>query len=141
MAATMDVRLRTLDPKSRVETLTRLKHDLASRPEVVFAYLYGSFAEGLPFRDIDVAIWLEPGMASLDRELELGVELQRVVPIRVDVQLLNMAPLALRYHATRGLLLVSKDDNIRSECVERWRSAYWDYLPVARHHLAEVLHG
>lgn len=137
----MDIRLRTLDAEARTEVVTRLSDYLASHPEVVFAYLYGSFAEGAPFRDVDVAIWLAPGMASLDSELELGVALQGIVPIRVDARLLNMAPLALRYHATRGLLLVSKDDNVRSECVERWRSAYWDYLPVARRHLAEVLHG
>lgn len=137
----MDTALRSIGPDGRSEIVIRLKDYLASRPEVLFAYLHGSFADGRPFRDIDLAVWVEPSRATLDHELELGVELQRLVPIRVDVRLLNTAPLALRYHATRGRWLVSKDDDLRSESVERWRLAYWDYLPVARRHLAEVLHG
>ncbi len=138
---TMNAKPRTLAAADRAQVLSQLERYLANRPEVIFAYAHGSFADAHPFHDIDVAVWLKPGAESLDREIELGVELQRLVPLRVDVRLLNTAPLAFRYHATRGLVLVSKDDTARSECVERWRSAYWDYQPVARRHLAEVLHG
>jgi len=41
----------------------RLREALEAREEIVFAYLHGSFAEGLPFRDVDVAIYLDPTVA------------------------------------------------------------------------------
>ena len=33
---------------------------LKQSPEIVFAYLYGSFVEGLDYHDIDVGVFLQP---------------------------------------------------------------------------------
>ena len=137
--------MRFLSPEASQAVLNNLKAYLAERSEIVFAYVHGSFAEDRPFRDVDLAVWVNPETVGpkhlLDFELDLGVRLQELVRVPVDVRVLNTAPLAFRYHATRGVLLVSRDDEMRSECVERWRAAYWDYQPVARHNLAEVLRG
>ncbi len=130
---------------TRRDVLARLKEALAEHLEIVFAYVHGSFVEGGPFRDIDLAIWVRAEVASarhpVDYELDLGLDLQRVIGIPVDVKRLNEAPLAFRYHATRGHVLLSQDDDVREAWVERVRDEYWDFQPVARRHLAELLRG
>lgn len=130
---------------TRADILTRLKEALADHTEIVFAYVHGSFVEGGPFRDIDLAVWAnptaEPVSHPLDYEINLGLALQQWVRIPVDVKRLNEAPLAFRYHATRGHVLLSRDDEIRAGWVERVRDEYWDFQPVARRHLVELLRG
>lgn len=128
-----------------MEILARLKEALAEHPEVVFAYVHGSFVEEGPFRDIDLAVWVDPAAHHvshpLDYEINLGLDLQQRARIPVDVKRLNEAPLAFRYHATRGQLLLSRNDEVREAWVERVRDEYWDFQPVARRHLVELLRG
>lgn len=130
---------------SRADILARLKETLAEHDEIVFAYVHGSFVEGGPFRDIDLAVWVnpaaEPVSHPLDYEINLGLALQQRVKLPVDIKRLNEAPLAFRYHATRGQVLLSRDDEVRVTWVERVRDEYWDFHPVARRHLVELLRG
>lgn len=129
----------------REEILRRLATALAERREILFAYAHGSFAEGRPFRDLDVAVWVDPdverGQDPLDHEIDLGLALERVVGLRVDVRRLNEAPLGFRFYASRGTPLISHDDDLRNTLVEQFRDAYWDFQPVAQRHLVEVLGG
>jgi predicted nucleotidyltransferase len=50
----MKMRLYSNDPGERPGIMNELAGELASHREIVFAYLYGSFAECAPFRDLDV---------------------------------------------------------------------------------------
>ncbi|MEW6399037.1 MAG: nucleotidyltransferase domain-containing protein [Bacillota bacterium] len=125
-----------------------LRQALARRPEVLFAYLFGSFAERLPFRDIDIAVWIDPAVGPEDLEyrpwryeatLEAG--LTPLVGIPVDVTLLSPAPIPLRYHATRGELLFSRDETKRCTFLEEtWRD-YFDMEPHMRQFLHDILHA
>ncbi len=137
--------MRSLSPDDRQEVLHKLTLHLAGRREIIFAYVHGSFAEGRPFRDIDVAVWVRlegmPLRDPLDYEMDAGIELSRLLRVPVDIRRLNDAPISFQYHATRGIVLFSRDDEIRYACVERSRLAYWDFEPVARAYLAEVLRG
>lgn len=45
-----------LEKGERDKILEKIKNLLQERKEILFAYLFGSFAEGGPFRDIDLAI-------------------------------------------------------------------------------------
>lgn len=125
--------------------LQSLTLHLVGREEIIFAYVHGSFAEGRPFRDIDVAVWVRlegiPLGDPLDYEMDAGIELSRLLRVPVDIRRLNDAPVSFQYHATRGIVLFSRDDEIRYACVERSRRTYWDFEPVARAYLAEVLRG
>jgi predicted nucleotidyltransferase len=63
------------EEKGRVEE--RLAGALAGEPDVVFAYLHGSFVEGEVFRDIDVAVFLDPfPTPAWPREAELAARLE-----------------------------------------------------------------
>jgi uncharacterized protein YutE (UPF0331/DUF86 family)/predicted nucleotidyltransferase len=116
-----------LTEKDRLRLLRRLKGRLEKEGEVLFAYVYGSFLEGRPFRDLDVAIWIgDPDRAfyyTVDYSAQLEVELK----VPVDVQVLNGAPLPFKHHVfTRGRLLLSRDDDLRVRLADEAMRQYMD---------------
>ena len=137
--------MRLTSPREREKVIAALRRQLAGRPEVLFAYLHGSFLEGGPYRDLDIAVFVHPQQIEAARwrtyEGDLAVELQLMLGQPVDVRLLNDAPLAFRYHATGGLPLVSRDPEARDEFRARTWDMYFDFLPFARRYLREVVGG
>ena len=120
-----------------------LRRELEARPEVVLALLHGSFSKGGAYRDIDVAVWLDPGRLSLDDRfryaLDLSVHLQLQLGSPIDVRVLNDASLAFRYHVLQGRPLVTRDDEFLDELRARTWDDYLDFQPFAREYLRAVL--
>ncbi|MEJ7614667.1 MAG: nucleotidyltransferase domain-containing protein [Candidatus Fervidibacter sacchari] len=138
---TLDKFPRTLTPEEREAIIESLRRELQKRLEIVFAYLLGSFAEGLPFRDIDIAVWVE-GVSreqALDYEAQVATDLTRIWGIEVDVRLLNFAPLGFRLNAVNGILLFSRDDEFRLNFIEQVSLAYMDFSWLARQMLKDAL--
>ena len=132
-------------PKDREGLTEGLRRQLEGRPEVVFAVLHGSFATGGPYRDIDVAVWVVPS-ARPDTgwhryAVGLAAELTVALNATVDVQVLNESPLAFRYHALNGRLLLARDEEFFHDLRERTWDDYFDFLPFARENLREMLGG
>ena len=129
----------------RKAILGKVAEFIGKRPEVVFAYAHGSFVGEGAYRDLDIAAWVDPRLTGaqdrVDYEIGLSLALEREVQLPVDVKRLNEAPLGFQYHASRGILILSRDDDERMAWIERVRDLYWDFEPVARRHLREVLHG
>ena len=127
----------------RDRIIERLKRDLEARTEIVLALLHGSFTKGGPYRDIDVAIWLDPRSKSPEERfryaLDLSVHLEVQLGISVDVRVLNDAPLAFRYHALQGQPLVVRDETFLDELRARTWDDYIDVQPFARQYLREAL--
>jgi predicted nucleotidyltransferase len=130
------------DREALIATLTR---QLADRPEIVFAFLHGSFLAGPRYRDIDIAVWVDPSAtpptAWARYALDLGAALSRAARIPVDVRLLNSAPLSFRYHAQKGQLLLGRDPEVLADFRARTWDEYFDFLPFARQYLREALRG
>src|SRR6266545_446120 len=61
----------TADARTREELVSVLREELLRRPEIVFAYLHGSFVKEKDFRDIDLGIYLQPA-SDLSYELDLS---------------------------------------------------------------------
>lgn len=120
-----------------------LQRELDGRPEIVLAVLHGSFAQGAAFRDIDVAVWLDPARVAPDAwfryALDLSVQLHLKVGRPVDVRVVNDAPLAFRYQVLRGHPLVVRDAAFLDELRERTWDDYLDFQPFARQYLRETL--
>jgi len=138
---TLDKIPQTLTPEEREAIIESLRRELQKRPKIVFAYLLGSFAEGLPFRDIDIAIWVE-GVSreqAWDYEVQIATELTRILGIEVDVRLLNFAPLGFCLNAVNGILLFSRDDEFRLNFIEQVSRAYMDFSWLAHQMLKEAL--
>lgn len=120
----------------------KLKGSLSAEKAVVFAYLHGSFVHQDEFNDVDVAVYIysSPGemVDTTDYEVSLSLRLEEALNLPVDVKVLNEAPLSFRYHVSRGLLLLSGDDSIREDFLQRTWSEYFDFLPLSRIYLEEL---
>ncbi len=127
-------RVYTADDAQRERAAEQVRAELAGEAAVVFAYLYGSFVEGGPFRDVDVGVYVEaaePGQASA-QALDLSGRLSDRVGLPVDVRVLNGAPVPFLFHVLRGRLLLSRDDARLEDLIERTAHRYLDIAPVLR---------
>lgn len=126
--------LHKLSQTDRNRVIGQLRSALQNRAEIAFAYLYGSFADHLPFHDVDVGIYVHP-KAEVQPEtlaLDLAESLSRAIHLPVDVRPLNRAPVSFSFHALRGSLLVDNDPDIRSEVTENIVARYLDMKPLLR---------
>ncbi|OYT74700.1 MAG: nucleotidyltransferase [Armatimonadetes bacterium JP3_11] len=129
--------------EQRAAIQQRLREHLNAHPEIRLAYLMGSFLTDRPFRDIDIAVYLEPELLQsvdlLRYCFQLADELERVVRYPVDVHRLNDAPCGFRFEATRGIVLVSRDESFRIDWTVRTWQEYCDFEPHQRQMLQQIL--
>lgn len=129
----------------RGQVLDAIRQALQAQPHVLFAYVHGSFVEDRPVHDVDVAVYLAPDAArdTTFLALDLAAQLERALPpdlrLPVDVRVLNDAPTGFRYHAFRGRLLYSCDEELRAAVVERTLQIYLDLAPILRRALKEAM--
>jgi predicted nucleotidyltransferase len=121
------------------ETLSRC---LAGRPEIRFALLYGSAAEEVPFRDLDIGVYVDrasvPPHEDWTYAFALADEMSSVVPYPVDVCVINDAPLPFRYNVSKGIALVVNDSEAFFTFLERTWDEFLDFRPVAMRYLEEL---
>ena len=133
------------DEAERASLTEAIRRRLQARPEVTFAYLHGSFLSGGPYRDVDVAVWLDPARVSASEWTRYAVDLSTALHLElrvpVDVQVLNGAAVAFRYRAQKGQPLVVRDPELLAEFRARTWDEYFDFLPSAREYLREALRG
>jgi predicted nucleotidyltransferase len=119
-----------------------LRELLAGRPEVDFAYLFGSFADGLPYHDVDVAVFLQPTLEPsmvFDYEMDLSVELTLALHIEIDLHVLNGAPLGFQHSALQGEELLVRDEERLTDYIERVGQEVMEFAYHAEVYLQEVL--
>lgn len=116
----------------------RIGETLAARPDVAFAYLFGSRARGTARleSDVDVAIYLSAGEQTPRAWLEaMGSLAGALAPLEVDCVLLNTSPPGLRFSVVRdGRVLVDRDPIRRRTFEVATRREYWDWEPRRRLH-------
>ena len=134
---------RTLNWDEKERIMQIVADVLATRPEIVFAYVHGSFLSEGPFHDCDIAVFLAPDAVAPDRlrgyECELAEAIEDGINVPADVRVLNDAPLSFRYHVLKGQLLMARDREILDTFRERTWDAYLDFAPFAQQYLREVL--
>jgi predicted nucleotidyltransferase len=123
-----------------IEQVIRL---LEGRSEIVLAVLHGSFLTDRLFRDIDLALYLDPAEIRRevlrDYELEQGVRWSAELGMPIDVRALNDAPVAFRYHALKGVVLLARDGEFVDEFRARTWDEYCDFAPFAKRYLREAI--
>jgi uncharacterized protein len=121
----------------------RLEGLLWGRPEILAGILHGSFEAGGPFRDVDVALCIDPdriGTTTLrEYETDLGVRLSADIGVPIDIRVLNDAPVAFRYHALKGTVLLVREADFLDDLRARTWDEYCDFAPFARRYLREVI--
>ncbi|HEC36053.1 MAG TPA: nucleotidyltransferase domain-containing protein [Anaerolineae bacterium] len=109
---------------------------LATQPDVIAAYLFGSLAEerATPRSDVDIAILFADASDPLavgDRQLQLMGELERFADREVDVVVLNTAPPVLQHQVLRhGRLLYERNRRARVDFEVRAGQMYADLQPM-----------
>src|SRR5438552_6137585 len=100
----------SLCPEDRQRIAQRVRSLLASSEDIVFAYIYGSFAREESVRDLDVALYTTEDKDFLFT-VDVAAILKRETGFEVDVSVMNQAPVALQFAILRdGLLLFSRDE-------------------------------
>lgn len=105
---------------------------LQSRPEIIAAYLYGSFAEGVATErsDMDIGVLLESSVDlrdSLEYRIELAEELSSRMGREVEVVVLNEAPPLLQFQAIKcRQILFERDPELRALFEMRVMSRFYD---------------
>ena len=106
-----------------------IQETVQDNSKVIFSYLYGSIVESGDFRDIDIALYATQGGGySLLLEADVQTELSEKTGLAADffdVRVINNAPVDFAITIlTKGKLLFSRDENIRSDYIERIASTY-----------------
>lgn len=139
----LSARARVLSGAEKERLVQALVDVLALHPEVIFAYLHGSFIGEAAFRDLDVAVCLSPEAVGPEHmrgyESDLASEIECVIKMPVDVRVLNDAPLSFRYHVIKGRPLVVRDAELLDEFRARTWDDYIDFAPFARRYLREAI--
>lgn len=121
----------------------------SSRPEILFAFFFGSLAqgEGTPLSDLDFAVYVdEVAPQGLDFRSELTSQLMGALKTNeIDLVLLNEAPPLLRHRIlTQGEPLVVRDPLREQRFFVRTLQDYFDTEPIRRiqaKYLKDYLHG
>lgn len=125
-----------IDETNRSAIIERLEQFFAARPEVVLAYVYGSFLRRENWRDLDVAVLIDVTTPGLERDpfdhaLRLGAELERFLgrpTVDVDLRALNDAGLAFQFEVIEtGQLVKRRDEETRILYEARLMSQYQDF--------------
>lgn len=136
----MKTKLHRLSLQEKQEVRRHLAELIESQKEVVFAYLYGSFIEEMPFHDIDVGIYVSGIGESEAGVFAVGVahRLSRAMGIEVDVRVLNYSPASFVYRVICGELILERDPDARSRVVERSIQEYLDMKPLLHRAMKEA---
>lgn len=104
--------------------IKRIQGILKTCPYISFAILYGSIVKDDPRpRDIDIAIYLDDygGLENeISLKLKLGEDFSKFLKKKVDLRILNTAPVEFQLEIVEtGILLYCKDRELYSEYLER----------------------
>jgi predicted nucleotidyltransferase len=115
---------------------------LSAQPEIRFAILYGSAAEGGAFRDLDIGVFMDRTQVSADADLDYAFavadELSGLVPFPVDVRVINDAPLPFRYNVSRGIPLTGREEEDLYTFLERTWDECLDFKPILLEYLRDL---
>lgn len=127
----------------------RIKQVLEVRDEVLFAYIHGSILYSDNPKDIDLAVFLNPkkydelahnGEQSIGFAIPLEIEMEMHLNQKVDLQILNKAPLSFRHSViTHGDVIIDKDSGLRCDFEYLSRVEYFDFRPKRELYLREVM--
>ena len=127
-------RLYHAQPAERERVERTLTATLEGEPDLVFAWLHGSFLSRGGFHDVDVGVHLNAAPdVCFQRGLDLAVRLDHDTGFPIDVRVLNDAPVPFLFHVFReGRLLLSRNDELLADLMERTVREYLDMEPLLR---------
>ena len=113
--------------------ISQLKNKLSVMDEVVFGYLFGSYARNVAGinSDVDIALFLKN--TDLDTQLQVNYELSKLLKKDVDLVVLNNVKNIYLLENILNDGLVLKDDDKRFDFEVRSRHDILDYKAFRRY--------
>ena len=123
-------------PANIEDLIPKALNYLQSMPDILFAYLFGSFGRGkrLPLSDVDIAVYLKEPTVVQEKKMEiLGALIDILQTDEIDLVVLNNAPLPLR----RGILeskkvVVDREPFLRHHYESLTMREYFDFSILER---------
>ena len=115
-------------------TLNSVRDALLGQPDIEFACVFGSFADGrqTPASDIDVAVAAQAPIGA-QRRLELIDAIASAIGRPVDlVDLHRAGPLVLTQALTRGKRIVKRDSSVLARLLVKMWYLNADLMPLVR---------
>lgn len=123
-------------PKNIMERVPAAASALAERPEVVFAYLFGSLAAGgvKPLSDVDIAVYMAEPYDFVEAKLALlDILMDSLGTEEIDLLILNTAPLSLAGRIMGAKqVIVDKQPFARHEFESLTLRKYWDFARMEK---------
>ncbi len=135
------IRTFTLSQEDKERLIEAIKELLGREDRILLAFLYGSFIEDGPFRDIDVGIVVEeepPPPLLYECQLENEIEKVLDTDIPLDLRIINHAPVTFLYNVIKGKLLVCRDSDFFADYVTLIARKYLDLKPRLDHYTKEA---
>jgi predicted nucleotidyltransferase len=104
---------------------------LQSMPDILFAYLFGSFGKGkrFPLSDVDIAVYLKEPTVFHTKKMEiLGALIDILRTDEIDLVVLNHAPLPLRMRILESKkVVVDREPFLRHNYESLTMREYFDF--------------
>ncbi|MBI3592110.1 MAG: nucleotidyltransferase domain-containing protein [Nitrospirae bacterium] len=140
-----DFKTYTLTEDEKREIIFVIKSSLEKNPEIIFAYIFGSFVDPeMPFfRDIDIGIYVKDYKESdwHRYEIELPLELEKILEYKypVDVNVVNRADILLIKNIIQGELLFTRDEDLWADFVVYHAKLYADEGEIILYYMKEAI--
>lgn len=133
----------TLREEQRRDIVKEITAVVSGQPEIVFAFLHGSFLDGSFFRDIDLGIFVK-GIDPADfwdYEARLCQQIEEALNnlFLVELKVINKAPLSFCYRVIRGQILFVRDEDSVVEFMARVARDYLDIAPMRHRYIIEAM--
>lgn len=135
---------REIDSRGKASVIQKIADVLKGKPDIQFAYIFGSFASENIFNDVDIGVFISADTSEsfLKLELEMERELGDILHIPVDVRIINNASLSFTYNVLKsGTVIVDKDKNQRADFEGLIYKKYFDYTHLRNEYLREVVNA
>ena len=110
----------------------------AADEDILAVIIYGSYARGEPFRDIDLCLVLFPPSESKSSEKRLEYSDYE----DIDVHVFNELPLYIKPRVLKeGKVVHCKNEDLLYDIAIRTAKEYEDFMPRYRMYLEGVLNG
>ena len=115
---------------------------LETTPDILFAFLFGSFLHSSVFQDIDVGVFLkdyescEPvDLFNFEYDLARKIEKDLMSAYPIEIKVINKAPVSFVFHVISGKFLTTIDENFLIDFMVRTAKSYLDMAPLRRRYI------
>lgn len=132
-----------LSQEQRCEVIEKITKVISGKPEILLAFLHGSFFHEPFFRDIDLGIYVQ-GIKFTDfwdYEYTLSRQIKDVLnaSFPIETKIINEAPLSFCFNVIRGKLLLTRDEGFLVDYMVRITKTYLDMAPLRYYYMMEAM--